>query len=436
MQNFVYKNPTEILFGKGMIREIAGRIPKDLSVLFLYGGGSIKKNSVYEQVKTALEGRPNTNQSKRSGDWGGTDYHDEKQNKSQCRRVIEFGGIEPNPLYETCLKAVEAVKKEKVGFILAVGGGSVLDAAKFIAAAACFSGTVPIPLNRSEAEIGAVQTTILEKKYKVWADPWTILLEHGANVKAALPIGTVLTLPATGSEANGNSVISRGVTREKLHFFSPYVFPRFSVLDPETTFSLPVKQVRNGIVDAFVHVMEQYITYPARAPLQDRMAEALLQTLIEIAPAALSKTKDYETRATFMWSATLALNTLVGCGVPQDWSTHMIAHELTAFYGLDHAETLAIVLPGVWQYKLTAKKKKLEQYGRRVWNVKTAKEAILKTEAFFHSIKMPTHLGDYKISAKEAARKVRERFKERDSVFGEHGDITPDAVAKIIASRA
>ena len=380
MQNFFYKNPTEILFGRGMIREIAGRVPKDCGVLFLYGGGSIKTNGVYEQVKTALS--------------------------DHC--VTEFGGIEANPLFETCVKAVEVAKKEKIGFILAVGGGSVLDAAKFIAAAACFGGT----------------------------DSWAILREHGANVKAALPIGTVLTLPATGSEANGNSVISRQATREKLHFYSPHVFPVFSVLDPETTFSLPPKQVRNGIVDAFVHVMEQYMTYPANAPLQDRMAESLLQTLIEVAPALLKKPKDYETRATFMWSATLALNTLIGCGVPQDWSTHMIAHELTAFYGLDHAETLAIVLPGVWQYKLTAKKKKLEQYGRRVWNVKTAKEAIMKTEAFFHSVKMPTRFGDYKIFAKEAARKVRERFAERESAFGEHGDITADAAAKIVVSRA
>ena len=380
MQNFVYKNPTEILFGKGMIREITGRVFKDPGVLFLYGGGSIKKNGVYEQVKAALKGH----------------------------RVTEFGGIEPNPLYETCLKAVEIVKKEKAGFILAVGGGSVLDAAKFIAAVTCFDGT----------------------------DPWSILREHGANVKTALPLGTVLTLPATGSEANGNSVISRKATQEKLHFFSQHVFPQFSVLDPETTFSLSAKQVRNGIVDAFVHVMEQYMTYPASVPLQDRMAESLLQTLIEVAPAVLKKPKDYETRATFMWSATLALNGLIGCGAPQDWSTHMIAHELTAFYGLAHAETLAIVLPGVWQYKLTAKKKKLEQYGRHVWNVKTAKEAIMKTETFFHSLKMPTRFGDYNIAAKEAARKVRERFAERDSVFGEHGDITPDAVAKIIASRA
>jgi len=380
MQNFIYKNPTEILFGKGMIREIAGRIPKDQHILFLYGGGSIKKNGVYEQVKSALKGH----------------------------RVTEFPGIEANPLYETCLKAVEVVKKEKIGFILAVGGGSVLDAAKFIAVAACFKGN----------------------------DPWSILREHGSNVKAALPVGTILTLPATGSEANGNSVISRQATKEKLHFYSPHTYPCFSVLDPETTFSLPEKQVRNGIVDAFVHVVEQYMTYPAQAPLQDRMAESILQTLIEVAPTIMKKPKDYETRAAFVWSATLALNSLIGCGVPHDWSTHMIAHELTAFYGLDHAETLAIVLPGVWQYKLTAKKKKLEQYGRRVWNVKTVKEAMVKTEAFFHSLKMPTRFGDYKISAKEATQKVRERFIERDSVFGEHGDINPAAVSKILLSRA
>ena len=380
MQNFVYKNPTEILFGRGMIREVAGRIPKDLAVLFLYGGGSIKANGVYEQVKAALKGY----------------------------RVAEFGGIEPNPLYETCLKAVETVKKEKAGFILAVGGGSVLDAAKFIAAAACFTGQ----------------------------DPWTILREHGANVKTALPVGSVLTLPATGSEANGNSVISRKATQEKLHFYSPQVFPRFSVLDPETTFSLPAKQVRNGIVDAFVHVLEQYMTHPVNAPLQDRMAESILQTLIETGPVTLKKPRDYGSRATFMWSATLALNTLIGCGVPQDWSTHMIAHELTAFYGLDHAETLAIVLPGVWQYKLTAKKKKLEQYGRRVWGVKTAKEAIVKTETFFHALSMPTRFGDHKIPAKEAAQKVRERFSDRGVFLGEHGDITADAAAKILLSRA
>ncbi len=380
MQNFVYKNPTQIIFGKGMISKLAGRVPRDKTVLFLYGGGSIKQNGVYEQVKNALKDH----------------------------RVVEFGGIEANPLYETCLNALELVKREQVGFVLAVGGGSVLDAGKFIAAAACFSGS----------------------------DLWEILKTHGEVVKAALPIGTVLTLPATGSESNGNSVISRRETSEKLHFYSPLVFPQFSVLDPETTFSLPAKQIRNGIVDAFVHIMEQYMTYPAAAPLQDRLAESLLQTLIETAPLTLAEPKNYDARATFMWSATLALNTLIGMGVPQDWSTHMIGHELTAFYGLAHAETLAIVLPGVWKYEFERKKEKLEQYGRRVWKVRSARVAMKKTEEFLNSIGMPTHFSDYQISAPEAAKKVRARFNERGVAFGEHQDITGDIAAKIIRKRA
>jgi NADP-dependent alcohol dehydrogenase len=380
MQNFVYQNPTGILFGRGMISAIADRVPSGAPVLFLYGGGSIKRNGVYDQVKAAL-----------------------KQH-----RLIEFGGIEVNPLYETCLAAVDVVKRERVGFILAVGGGSVLDAGKFIAAAACFGG----------------------------ADPWDILRSGGEAVKAALPVGTVLTLPATGSEANGNSVISRRATQEKLPFTSSHVFPVFSVLDPETTFTLPTKQVRNGVVDAFAHVMEQYMTFPAEAPLQDRMAESVLQTLIEVGPVTLAEPRNYEARAAFMWSATLALNTLLACGVPQDWATHMIGHELTAFYGLDHAETLAIVMPGVWQHKLAQKKAKLEQYGRRVWKVASAGEAIAKTEAFFHSLGMPTRLKAYDISAGEAAAKISARFAERKAVFGEHGDIGPEAAASILRLRA
>ena len=380
MQNFSYKNPTEILFGKGMIAELATRVPLKTPVLLLYGGGSIMRNGVYEQVKAAL----------------------------QQHRLVEFGGIEANPLFETCLKAVALVKKEKVKFILAVGGGSVLDAAKFIAAAAVFKGR----------------------------DPWAILQTHGANVTAALPVGTVLTLPATGSESNGNAVISRAATQEKLHFTSALVFPVCSVLDPTTTFSLPKKFVRNGIVDAFVHTMEQYLTYPTATPLQDRLAEAVLQTLIEVAPVTLAKPRNYEARASFMWSATLALNTLLGCGVPQDWATHMIGHELTAFYGPDHAETLAVVMPGVWQYKLAAKRAKLEQYGRRVWGVKTAAAAIARTEQFFHAIGMPTRLSAYGIDAHEAATKVSARFAERGDAFGEHGDIDAAAAAKILRLRA
>ena len=380
MLNFAFKNPTEILFGRGSISDIVGRVPRGAPVLFVYGGGSIKRNGVYDQVKAALK----------------------------KHRVVEFGGIEPNPLYETCLKAVAVAKAKKIGFILAVGGGSVLDAAKFIAAAALFKGR----------------------------QPWDILRTHGANVKAALPVGTVLTLPATGSEANGNAVISRQATQEKLHFTSALVFPVFSVLDPAATFTLPKKQVRNGIVDAFVHVMEQYLTYPTAAPLQDRMAESVLQTLIEVAPATLAKPKNYDLRAAFMWSATMALNTLIGCGVPQDWSTHMIGHELTALYGLDHAETLAIVLPGVWQHQRTQKKEKLEHYGRRVWGVTSAKAAVAKTEAFYHSLGMPTRLGDYGISASDAAAKVSARFAASKAVLGEHGNIDAAAVAAILRLRA
>jgi NADP-dependent alcohol dehydrogenase len=379
MNNFVFKNPTEIIFGKDTIPELANRIPSKSGVLFLYGGGSIKRNGVYKQVKSALK----------------------------KHRVVEFGGIEPNPLYETCMKAVAEVRRAKVKFILAVGGGSVLDAAKFIAAAAVFKGR----------------------------EPWTILQTHGSNVAAALPIGTVLTLPATGSESNGSSVISRQKTSEKLHFTSELVFPEFSILDPQTTFSLPTRQVRNGIVDAFVHVMEQYMTYPAAAPLQDRFAEGILQTLVEIGQGTMKKPENYDLRASFMWSANQALNTLIGCGVPQDWSTHMIGHELTAFYGLDHAETLAIVMPGVWTHELKRKEAKLKQYGQRIWRVKTATQAIVMTEKFFHALGMPTRFHAYDIDATEAAQKVSARFAERNSTFGEHHNLKPQDIATILTSR-
>jgi len=376
MQNFVFKNPTEIIFGRGSIKNISSRVPADATVLFLYGGGSIKKNGVYQQVFSALGGRT----------------------------IVEFGGIEANPHYETCLEALKLVKEKKVDFILAVGGGSVVDAGKFIGAAARFGGS----------------------------DPWEILTSCGSVVKSALPLGVVLTLPATGSESNGNSVVSRDATKEKLFFGSEYSFPVFSVLDPEVTFSLPSRQVRNGIVDAYVHVMEQYMTFPAAAPLQDRFAESILQTLIDVGPVTLAKLDDYDSRASFMWSATLALNNLISCGVPQDWSTHMIGHELTAFYGLAHAETLAIVMPEVWKFKLAFKKAKLEQYGHRIWKVKSATGAITKTETFFQSLGMPTHLKDYKIDADEAAEKVRARFAERGVHLGEHGDIGPNEAAAIL----
>jgi len=349
-------------------------------VLMVWGGGSIKKNGVYEQVKAALA----------------------------RHKLVEFGGIEPNPLHETCMKALAVVKDKGIKFLLAVGGGSVLDAAKYVAAAAVFPGV----------------------------DPWDILRTNGSTVTGALPVGAVLTLPATGSESNGNAVISRKSSSEKLHFASDHVYPVFSVLDPETTFSLPAKQVRNGIVDAFVHVCEQYMTLPAQSLLQDRLAESVLQTLVDVGPRTLESPRDYASRADFMWSATIALNNLLSCGVPGDWATHMIGHELTAFYGIDHAESLAVVMPGVWTYKLAAKSAKLAQYGRRIWNVGDAKAAVDKTEAFFHSLNMPTRLKDFGIDAEDAARKVGERFASRKSAFGEQGDITADAAAKILRARA
>jgi NADP-dependent alcohol dehydrogenase len=379
MKNFSFRNPTEILFGKGMIAKLSTTVPSEGPVLMVWGGGSIKKNGVYDQVRAALQ------------------RHD----------VVEFAGIEPNPQHETCMKAVEVVKAGKIRFLLAVGGGSVLDATKYIAAAACHPGP----------------------------DPWDIL-RGSAPVEAALPVGAVLTLPATGSEANGNAVISRKSSQEKLAFASPLVYPVFSVLDPETTFTLPAKQVRNGLVDAFVHVMEQYMTYPVPALLQDRLAESVLATLIEVAQRTLDNPTDYDARADFMWSATIALNNLLSCGVPGDWATHMIGHELTAFYGIDHAESLAVVLPGLWRHQLEAKAAKLAQFGRRVWNVEGAAAAIERTEAFFHSLEMPTQLRAYHIDAEEAARKVQERFASRRVRFGERGKITPEVAAQILHSRA
>ena len=295
MENFVYHNPVKIVFGKGSIAQLGSLVPATARVLITYGGGSIKRNGVYDQVCRALG----------------------------SHRVCEFSGIEPNPRYETCMRAVTLARAEKTDFLLAVGGGSVLDGTKFIAAAIPYAS----------------------------GDPWKIV-SQGRPTAVATPLGCVLTLPATGSEMNGFAVISRDSTQEKLAFASPYIYPQFSIMDPETTYSLPPRQVANGIVDAFVHVAEQYLTSGPPAPLQDRQAEAILATLIEQAPKVLSQPQDYDTRANLMWCATQALNGLIGCGMTQDWSTHMIGHELTALYGIDHAQSLAIVLPAVWRNRL------------------------------------------------------------------------------------
>ncbi|MEH2158190.1 iron-containing alcohol dehydrogenase [Nostoc sp.] len=384
MENFVFYNPVKILFGKGQIAKIAAEIPADAKILITYGGGSIKTNGVYDQVKSALVGR----------------------------NVFEFGGIEPNPHLETLLKAVELVQNEGIDFLLAVGGGSVLDGTKFIAAAVPFVG-----------------------------DPWDILAKN-APVKAAVPFGTVLTLPATGSEMNTNSVVTKWETQEKLPFSSPLVFPRFSVLDPETTFSLPVRQISNGIVDAYTHVMEQYLTFPVNAPLQDRMAESILKTLIEEGPKTLANPQDYDARANVMWSATLALNGLIGAGVPQDWATHMIGHELTALHGLDHAQTLAIVLPSTLSIRRDRKWQKLLQYAEQVWGIvdgseeERVTEAIAKTRNFFESVGVRTRLSDYGVRL-DTIPVIIERFEKRGTVaLGEYKDVNSQVIEQILTLSA
>lgn len=383
MYNFEFKNPVKIIFGKNTISKIAAEIPQNARILMTYGGGSIMKNGVYDQVKKALKGF----------------------------NVKEFGGIEVNPHYETCMKAVEVVKSEKIDFLLSVGGGSVLDATKFIAAAV----------------------------YHKNGDPWDILAK-GAPVENAIPIGAVLTLPATGSEMNGNSVISRVSTTEKLAFSSLLVMPKFSVLDPECVFSLPDKQVANGVVDAFVHVMEQYLTFPVNAPLQDRMAESVLLTLIEEGPKVLANRNDYDAAANFMWSATVALNGWISPGVPQDWATHGIGHELTAFHGIDHARTLAIVLPGVMNIKREEKKAKILQYGERVWGISEGTEneridkAIRKTADFFEKMGLPTTLTAYGLTH-ETVERITQRFKERPYKLGEKRDIDYKAIESILNDR-
>jgi len=289
MLNFDFYNPTRVIFGDERIVELPKRIPHEARILILYGGDSARRTGTLDEVLDALVGH----------------------------EVFEFGGIEPNPTYETLIKAVELIKAEKVDFLLAVGGGSVIDGSKFIAAAACYEGD---PLD---------------------------LLTRRARVMNALPLGVVLTLAATGSECNNGAVITHLATYTKHTVMSERLYPQFAILDPTKTFTLDARQIGNGVVDAFVHVIEQYLTYPVNSPVQDRFAEGLMLTLIEQGPLALASGRDYDVRANLMWTATLALNGLIGAGVPHDWATHMIGHELTALYGMDHARTLAVVLPSM-----------------------------------------------------------------------------------------
>jgi NADP-dependent alcohol dehydrogenase len=373
MQNFEFHNPTKVIFGSESIFKLVDLVPPMAKVLILYGGTSAKASGTLDEVRAALG----------------------------ARFVMEFPGIEPNPSYETMLRAIELVRENGLDFLLAVGGGSVIDGTKFVAAAATFEG-----------------------------DFWEIMQKRGKNIKSALPFGTVLTLPATGSEMNSIGVIMKKSTQEKLSFKSRFVFPQFSILDPRKTYTLPKTQVANGIVDAFVHTVEQYLTFPVQAILQDRFAEGLLQSLIEIAPAAMSIDHDYDARANLMWAATLAMNGLIGSGVPQDWATHMIGHELTALYGIDHARTLAIVLPSLLDVQREYKRAKLVQYADRVWGINEGSEdqrideAISRTRNFFESVGMGTRFTTYNLGVEAIELILAQLAAHGMTALGEHQNIS------------
>ena len=384
MLNFELYNPVNYVFGKGQIEKLTDLVPSNTKILLAYGGGSIFKNGVYDQVKAAL---PN---------------HD----------IVEFGGIEPNPRFETLMKAVEIIRAEKIGFILAVGGGSVIDGVKFISAAVNFEG--------DEADI-------LKKR---------ILFK---DVSKVIPFGTVLTLPATGSEMNSGAVVTIEATQEKLTLGGSALFPVFSIVDPTVITSLPKRQLQNGVVDAFTHVMEQYLTYTHDALLQDRISESILQTLIEIGPDVVENPSDYKLASNFVWSATMALNGLIQKGVPSDWATHMIGHELTALYEIDHARTLAIIGPNLYRVMFDTKKDKLAQYGQRVWNIQgnsteeIAEKAIEKTVEFFHKMGMKTKLSENAENIEKTADFIVNRFEERGwKAMGEKQNITLEKVRAIV----
>ncbi|WP_396210795.1 iron-containing alcohol dehydrogenase [Flavobacterium sp.] len=384
MLNFELYNPVNYIFGKDQIAKLSELVPANSKVLMAFGGGSIFKNGVYEQVKNALKGF----------------------------EIVEFGGIEPNPRFETLMKAVQIIREQKIDFILAVGGGSVIDGVKFISAAVNFDGN---------------EEDILRKR---------ILFK---DTKAVVPFGTVLTLPATGSEMNSGAVVTIEATQEKLTLGGSALFPRFSIVDPTVITSLPKRQLQNGVVDAFTHVMEQYLTFPHDALLQDRLAESILKTLIEVGPSVVENPGDYKLASNFVWCATMALNGLIQKGVPSDWATHMIGHELTALYEIDHARTLAIIGPNLYKVMFETKKDKLAQYGERVWNIsrntvdETAHQAIEKTIEFFHIMGMKTKISENAENIENTADFIVNRFEERGwKGLGEKQNITLEKVREIV----
>ncbi|NWH06039.1 iron-containing alcohol dehydrogenase [Desulfobacter latus] len=386
MLNFNFYNPTKIVFGEGRLKKLNNLVPQNAKVLITYGGGSVKRFGVLDQVKDELS--------------------------KGSREVLEFGGIPANPRFDILLDAIKIVREQKVDFILAVGGGSVIDGTKFIAVAA-----VADEYEGRERELMNFGFTPVP-------------------VDGAIPFGTVLTLPATGSEMNNGAVISDG--EDKLPVFSDHTFPKFSILDPVLTYTLPPTQVANGVVDTFIHTIEQYVTFPVGAGFQDRTAEGILQTLIEVGKTTMDEPENYNARANLVWCSTMALNGLIGAGVPQDWATHMIGHEITALTGLDHAKTLAVIQIANWKIRRTPKKKKLLQYAERVWGIREGDDdaridlAIEKTENFFNSLGMATRLSDYDIGADIVDKVVAALEKHGMTQLSEHGDVTLDVSRKML----
>lgn len=384
MNNFTFMSPTLVEFGKGSISKLSDHIPNDASVMIVFGSKSVKENGVYEQVKNALSGF----------------------------KVCEFWGIEPNPQMQTCLKAVTLALENGVNFLLSVGGGSVLDATKFISV---ITKSKMNGENINPADI--VQRKIMPKD--------------------ALPLGAVMTLPATGSEMNGFSVISIAEMGIKMGWFSTLVYPEFSIIDPESTFSLPIRQTRNGIIDSFVHTLEQYATIENNTPVQDGFCFSVFKAIMGAAPKVLNEPKNYEARANMCWAATCALNGWCRVGMIEDWSSHAIGHELSALYGLDHGGTLAIVSPRVLRFNLKTKETKLAKMGREVFGLsgednEVASECIDKIYEFFKSTGIAMSLAELNIDKNEAAAEVSKRFKERNLKVGETGNIDFNAVKEIL----
>lgn len=382
MDNFTMCLSTKVLFGKGQIINIRNEIPKNARILITYGGGSVFKNGVMSQVRESL-----------------ADF-----------TTFEFGGIESNPRFETLIKALPIISEEKIDFLLAVGGGSVLDGTKFISVAA---------------------------KYYNPDNLWEILLTEGSKVTECIPVGTIMTIPATGSEMNSSAVISRAQTNDKLEFFFNGVLPKFAVLDPSVTFSLSPHQTANGVIDAFVHTAEQYMTYPVRAQISDRFCEGIFSTLMEEGPIVMKNPMDYDARANIMWAATNALNRLVQTGIPQDWVSHDIGHELTAMFNIDHGRTLAIILPAVYRYEKNVKKEKLAQFARRVLgkdgpDSQLADVAIEETITFFKKMGASTCLSDYGVDAKSIPLIVEKLVEHKKYNCGEHKNIGPNEMGEIL----